>query len=304
MIVRRFKIKSHGNEYNVYSENFTSSNEVVVVSRSKPDVDGWRKRRDYCAETWTGQDLDGSWTGFYSQEEFDHLMKLGVDDTSMVKDVARYTAKAEVQDKEKLTKRVLDVVGGGVDVPVFLTGNPQCMYNMRRQKVKSRIVNIGLECGLTCDYSVEQYKRAGMCLTKVIAKLEKAGYRVSLTTMAAFYDYNGNISVMTNTVKRENMPMNYARIMFPLTSIAYFRGLGFGWVVRTPEYTGGSSLGPHISRPFGDEAVEKVDEMFKRSLGNANFTGFMMKTLVNLYESRGAEGLEKYIESKIMETVR
>ena len=174
--MRRKEFKITGKrDFDVVAENFTSTAEVIAVTRTRPPCDeSWKNRRDYLNETWdNGQEPPGhGWEGFSGKEEFEELIHLGVRDTSMLKDVRKYSAKATVKEKDKLAVQCRDVVGGGVDVPTFLTGNPQCMYALKRKKVKSKIIEIGIECGLTCDYSVNQYKKAGMALTKVVAKLE------------------------------------------------------------------------------------------------------------------------------------
>lgn len=307
--MRRKEFKITGKrDFDVVAENFTSTAEVIAVTRTRPPCDeSWKNRRDYLNETWdNGQEPPGhGWEGFSGKEEFEELIHLGVRDTSMLKDVRKYSAKATVKEKDKLAVQCRDVVGGGVDVPTFLTGNPQCMYALKRKKVKSKIIEIGIECGLTCDYSVNQYKKAGMALTKVVAKLEKAGYRVALISMSAFLDErNDRICMMTNIIKRENAPMNYSRIMFPLTSIGYFRGLGFGWIVRLPEYKGYSGLGPHISSCFRiGEENEGIENMFRTAIGHDNFIAVSMKQMVRICDREGQEKLEKYIESKVMDVV-
>lgn len=291
--------------YKVCAENYTSTAEVIAVSRARdPPDESWKFRRDYCAEDWDRQET-GYWEGFDSREEYEDLVRLGVNDPEIISGVRKYAAKAMVQDKDKLAVKCMDIVGGGVDVPTYLSGNPQCMYTMKKKKVKSKIITIGIECGLTCGYSSDQYKKAGVALTRTIARLEKAGYRVAVVSMAAFVDeIHNRVCVMTNVIKKENAPMNYARIMFPLTSIAYFRGLAFGWVVRNKDYKGYDTLGPHITSIFQyGEGNEKVEEMFQTALGRDNFIATSMKQMVGICDGQGQEACEKYLESKIMEVV-
>ena len=306
MRTKRFKVKGNWREYDVRCENFSSTQEVIAVTRARSAPDeSWKREIDFCDESWTSYKKTGTWYGFNNKDEYERLVRFGVEDTSVVKDVRKYSAKASVLDKDKLAVRCMDIVGGGVNVPVYLTGNPQCMYTMKRKKVKSKIVTIGIECGLTCDYSAKQYQRAGMALTKVVAKLEKAGYRVALISMAAFIDEKNDVlCMMTNVIKRENTPMNYSRIMFPLTSITYFRGLAFGWVARNKDYRGYSNLGPHFSSifPYG-ERNERIEEMFQTAVGHDNFIAVSMKQMVGICDGQGQEALERYIEGKIMEVV-
>ena len=298
-MVRDFEYDSGQNIYKVHAETFSSCNEAMMVTRMRPAPKGWRMDIDFCAEKWICQCPYSNWDGFSSKEEFDELMRYGVQDTSVIPKVARYAAKADVEDRDKLTQRGYDVVGGCVNVPRFLTGNPKCMYTLKRRPTTSKIINIGVLCGVTCGHSPEEYQEAGMAVTKVIAKLEKAGYRVSLTTMGAFADlYNNDVWLITTSVKRENMPMNYSRIMFPLTSVAYFRGLCFGWVVRTG-YRGKSSLGTTLDYIF-NEGDDRTEELFIRASGlNQNTKCFTIKELISICHKRGGEAAEKYIEGEI-----
>ena len=122
----------------VIAENYSSAAELVSFCRGRECVN-----RDYEWHDYFNRDLSGgSWEDFRDSDDLVELIENGEKDLEVLKRVGKYAMTAQVLDKDKLVKRTMDVVGGGVDVPAFLTGEPNCMYGLKRKKVKSRIIKL------------------------------------------------------------------------------------------------------------------------------------------------------------------
>lgn len=282
----------------IYAENFTSVNELASFTRARDKVPtGEFKTHDYFREEWTSSTKIGSWYGIKNKEHFDSLIANGVDDTELVKNVAKYASQAEVKEHDRLVRRVYDVAGGCVDVPRWLTGNPNCMMRFDKKKVRSKIVNIGIETEVTCEISADDFKKAGMVLAKTVSKLEKAGYRIGIRAMTGFYARGSTIVLMSTIIKKEYSPMNYARMMFPLTEVAFDRCVGWGWAARNPHY--GGTVGTYVCNAFSGNTTAKMEEMYERASGLKDFIVFTHKDMICTLHRDGEDGLMKYIENRI-----
>jgi len=258
----------------------------------------------YCDYLGDKKTADKDWNGFATQEELFSMCDFGVRDQQMVNALQRYAYKAMAKDEEKYTRKVMSVAGGGVNVPLLLSGSPECMYSRKKAPVKSKIVNLGIHCEITCEVTSEKYAQAGMLVAELVSKLEKAGYRLRLHTMDAYYCGGKKINVLTTVLKKENEPMNYARMLYPLTNVSYSRGLGFGWVARNPDYRQ-SGLGTYAETAFSsDERASKMDEMYELATGLKGFVSFTLKDLIHMIHSKGEEATMKYMESKLMRSIR
>lgn len=289
----------------VHAENFVSAAELVTYCKGRECVSGMEDN-----DFFNGRTPDNKrWYDFKSSEDLIALVENGVSNTEVIKDAIRYARTAQVKDEEKLTRRVMDVVGGGVDVPAYLTGIPTCMYGLKRQKVKSRIVKLCIYCKALSHIDVAEYKKAGELIAKTVAKLEKAGYRIRLLAMDAYEDRNwqsrsepkyGNrhgIWIVTHMIKRENEPMNYRRVLFPLTRMAYHRGLGFGWMAvnGAPEIWG---LGGSIEGVVTDD--NERDEMFAKACGADDYIIMSQTDVIGYIQRYGEEQAQKMVDAKVM----
>lgn len=301
MYKKQFKMQGKDREMDIYAENFMNATEVIRVSATRK-LNNTFSRYDYFVDKKSPN--DSYWSGFRSQEELFRMASLGVDDSQMVNSIQRYTHKAAVEEKDKYTTTVLSVAGGGVNVPLLLSGSPMCMYSRKKAPVKSRIINMGIHCEVTCEISQSSYAHAGMLIAQIVSKLEKAGYRLRINTMDAFYSWGcKRINVLTTVVKRENEPMNYARILYPLTNVSFSRGLGFAWVARNPDFNK-SDLGTYAEYAFPDsERSMMMDEMFELSTGLKGFTSFKIKDIINMMKSKGDDATMKYMEARLMSSI-
>lgn len=301
----QFDLDIKDGRFRVFAQNFTSAAELVRYCVGRSPTPGVEEYNHFNGvDPW-----DKHWSDFRSSAELVKLVETGVMNKELLNEVGRYARTAQVKDEEKLTQKYLDVAGGCPVVPLFLTGTPTCMYSIKKKKVKSRIVKLCIFCKALSHISTEDYKRAGELITKTVAKLEKAGYRIRLLAMDAYEDRNymnrpqetfdgrHGIWVVTHMIKRENEPMNYRRIMFPLTRMAYHRGLGFGWMAvnGAPCITG---LGGSIERVIRND--DDREKMFARACGEDDYIILSQDDVIGYIDQYGQEKAQKIIDAKVM----
>lgn len=299
MFKRQFDYKG----YKVSAENYASASEIIAVAQTrKPNPRVGDEGYDFLG--YDKAPNSPSWDGFSTQDELFEMARLGIKDHDQIESVQRYAFKARADEKEKYTQKILSVAGGGVNIPLLLSGAPECMYSLKRQKVRTKIIKMGIHCEITAEVKEHDYAAIGRLTGQLISKLEKAGYRLRMHSMDAYWPGGTDIFVLTNVIKRENEPMNYGRILYPLTSVSYTRGLGFGWVARNPDFTG-YSLGGYVEEAFDEDTMKQdMDEMFARSTGLEGFVSFTMKDLINLRRSKGDDFTMRYMESRMLESIR
>lgn len=292
--------RSHVN-VRVHAENFSSAAELVSYCKGRKCVAGMSSE-----DFFNGRNpSDKYWSNFNSSKELVELVERGIEDLSAVSGTAKYAKTAVVKEHEKLTQKCMDVVGGGVDVPAYLTGVPTCMHTLKRQRVKSKIVKLCIYCKALSNIDASDYQKAGEVIAKTVAKLEKAGYRIRLLAMDAyedddnpsFYDGRHGIWIVTHMIKKENEPMNYRRVLFPLTRMAYHRGLGFGWMaVNGAPYIYG--LGGAIERVVDDD--KEREQMFAQACGADDYIILSQVDVIKYIQRHGTEQAQKMVDSTVM----
>lgn len=201
--------------------------------------------------------------------------------------------------KDKLSKRSMGVAGGAVDVPTYLCNVPECMVVREMKPVRSRVIHVVVDTDVNCNISVKEYVRAGGLIAQTIASLEKAGYRIRLTatdvTLSNRYSYK--IGAMTVVVKREQDAINYKRLLVPLTSTAFFRGLGFSWMSSMPDFEPGFGLGRSAANAFDSEGMAKI---FNVIFHNEPLVFFTIDSITSRMRGKSDEEVLKYLKAKIL----
>lgn len=206
-------------------ETFDYLREIIESNRKRPH----RHNGDRLSES---RDFSRSWEGVTSYKEAEDLAINGWKEAEENKELNNIF-NLQVNEEDKLISFKNDVVGYTPVVPLVLQGIPNCMTNVTKKRVKSKIIHIAYNISTTCGTSSEQIMKAGIELFKVIMQLERQGYRVRLTAMQDFTNYKGS-NLMILNLKSEYKPLHITSMMFPLLHPAMFRVLGFAWFERSP----------------------------------------------------------------------
>lgn len=247
-----------------------------------------------------------SWAGFTSTSTLWKKFIEGVTNDEVTKDAMKYANTAKVSREDKLKDIRRNVYGGAVIVPAVLSGDPRNMWCVKRKKVRSRVIHLAVDVALTWDFSSDRYVTAGKALVRTIAKLERAGYRVGVEVMISVYDHMNtddrgrHVIAMSYPAKRPNEVMNFRKIIYPLTDTSFFRGVGFGWIVRNPNMGPNGALGQTAGAAFGYSDRNQEDGLEKMYGGM-----FPKETVVirfrDVASKRDMGEMERFLEAQMLD---
>lgn len=289
-------------------ERFESPNEMYQIYKGLPLIDGKLNLRhlDYFDTERDIRPKKPGWAGFSSSESLWDRFLGGIRNDELTADAVKYATNAKVSRRDRLQDIGRNVYGGAVVVPAVLSGDPRNMWCIKRKKVKSRIIPLVIDVALTCNYTSAQYERVGQAVVRTIAKLEKAGYRVGVDVCISIYDDlhensdGRHIIAMSYPAKRPNEVMNFRKILYPLTDTSFFRGVGFGWMVRNRNMSNDPCLGTNTKNAFGfdpEDRDEGIDKLYKGMFGN-NVIMVRSYDLANRYT---LEDAERFLEAQLLD---
>lgn len=175
--------------------------------------------------------VDFAFSGTQDIEEANKLLLYG--DAQTVDLIASETTK---QKKHETRTGIYTSYAGFVpNVPGYLSGRPDNMFNIRPQKIatSSKVINIIYFIGAFGDTDKEQLANAGARLLRVVKTAEKNGYRCNL--------YAGRVVKIKNQtgtyheasfvvkIKDSGKPLNISNIAYPLANPSFFRRHAFWW---------------------------------------------------------------------------
>lgn len=241
--------------------------EVIIYSAhdTQEMMDGLKtltvKNTDVKAyDLFTGHHFD-EWSGAKNREEAWELLRHGTNNTKLMKDVKSYID--EVNGGVKVQKyREIDYrpFGCAPCVPRLLSGNPNCMILPKKSPVKTRILKVLVDCGVSAYFSAEDYRRIGSIIARAIADIEQSGYRVRLHAVDVSHNRTTPSKILCTHVmiKGENEPMNLQRLLYPISEASFLRHLGFTAVNRADGWSNSYSLYPILDQDNNPEDRQRL----------------------------------------------
>lgn len=168
-----------------------------------------------------------SFIGIDSAEKADDLLLNG--DTETAKKINTFACK---QTPQSAKTRIINAPYGFVpNVPRFLSGRPDNMYNVKAQTYKStKVLNLVYFVGTACDVTADDLAKEGAKLLRVIATLESKGYRINLHVgyLLLTEDEKNKLSLFVK-IKDSGKPLNLAKVAYPIAHPSFFRFHLFKW---------------------------------------------------------------------------
>lgn len=233
-------------------------------------------------------------TGGHTKEEIHGMIRHGSDNTELTQKIKLYIDDVNNTAKVEKYKTIeYRPFGCAVCVPRALSGNPNCMILPKKQAVKTRIINLVVDSGVSGGISESKYKALGSVMARAIYDMERSGFRVRLTVVDTTDNHqssNKTILVSKITLKDEREPMNLARILYPLTEPSFPRRVGFTLISRAPEWDDCWSLGVMS----GPESLKK--KIYNTVIGT-NAIGLTFDTMCDMISNKGdRKDVQKIIE--------
>lgn len=267
----------------IHMEYFTSNAEVLRICRSRKKN---KNTTDYLKPDYGS--IDEWFHGVSSSKELEERILGGSKNVEEIQTLKKYSMTADTSNMQSLCDMFLDVAGGSVDVPLYLSGVPTHMHMMHFANVKSNVIKLGLDMGVLCDIRKEDFNRATRQIAKEIIKVERGGYRVKMTAICDFC--NGSTAwTLAVLTKKETEALNYPKLLFA-TDASFFRGLGFGWMSRNgAPYM--RSLGHNTDREINRDTLY---DMYSKVLDLHKIIN--VNDMINMVNTRGDEETEKYLD--------
>ena len=216
---------------------------------------------------------NSSFTGTKSLKEAYDLL-LGGDENLYKEFIENKDLTIEKQLGNVINKKRIknDIVGFMPNVPNYLLGLPNNMYNETPNKISQKVLNIVLIMSVSSGVSKSTLKDVGMKYAQVIDLLEKAGYRVNLYIGHSGI-YEREIDSCIIRIKTDREPFNLKKCVFPIAHPSMFRRVMFRWIECCDvdkELTGGWG---GYGRPEENKSVIKkyIEENLKINVIMWNF---------------------------------
>lgn len=156
--------------------------------------------------------------------------------------------------------------GSRLDPNKVIKGDPNCFIRSKPIEVGFPVIKIAIDASILCTVDAETVRDRGEIIAKALVRAELGGYktRVSAFSATIFKDV-AEIVVMALNLKREDEPMNYSRVLYPILEPSFLRGVSFTWRATLPEleHTHEIRMGASIYRDFNADARrEFYDDVF------------------------------------------
>lgn len=293
---RRFKVQSDIGNKSVYVDRFAGPYDLIAVCKERTCAKGlWHN--DFF--NGAARPSNPGWSGFEDPSQLWGWLEHGIEDDKLTRDAIAYANAARVTEEEKLRDVSRNVYGGAVIVPAVMAGDPRAMWCVNRKPVRSKVIRLSIDLSVTYNYPAQAYERAGRAVVRTVARLEKAGYRVAVEVAVCSALKRNKIVAMVMPIKSSGEVMNFRRMLYPLTDPSFFRGVGFGWMVRHPRMNANETgLGISLNNTFARyEREDKLEETYEGIFG----PGSTVICLRDLADRRTEDDAARWLEAKMLD---
>ena len=197
-----------------------------------------------------------SWHGVKSYAEALELMNSGWQEP--LKELKAVINKAKTVERKRISIKN-DIQGYAPIVPLAILGVPNAMINMTMRRIKSKVINLYYDSGVSSFVSANRILDNGKKILETVINLENSGYRVNLfNTQCYVSDGETDIDMLAVKVKSDNQPIDLKRICFPIAHPAMFRVIGFDWISKFPKGKYRSGYGQPLVTVTGKATAQEL----------------------------------------------
>lgn len=176
-------------------------------------------------------------TGTESFDVADNLMKFGDKENAGKINAAIRKIKAQGKGNETRNKLYNSPCGFMPIVPKVLTGDPQNMLAIKKQRYNStKVLNIAYNITVEWSITTEQMIETAAKVANIIATLEKNGYRVNLYVYLCTGGKRDTVAALLVKIKDSGKYLDTLRIAYPLVNPSFFRRHVLGYLERIKGY--------------------------------------------------------------------
>lgn len=218
------------------SEDITSKRHIRMFADGLNDVERWLSGnpKKWNSESSKNADASNRWD---LDAGYEGSLKLARDGWPEGADLINQALEAIIPATGREGGRWGYSYGGGsVSVGRYLTGNPKCMKNRRRQDYgKAKVLRMAVNIVASAAVSAEQMANYGAALVSLVDRLESGGRRVHLDCIGVVSLNKATRFAAGWTVKLASEPVDLSALAFSIAHPAALRRIWFALAERTPK---------------------------------------------------------------------
>jgi len=122
----------------------------------------------------------------------------------------------------------MDTNGALLDIPEYITGNPDCFYNFIEAPADTPVIKVGFQINGLASMRGEAFNNRGLAMLALVDALEFSGHAVELYAFEYSTGREGYALQSEVLIKRPDEPLDKDKLAFVGAHPSFFRRIFFG----------------------------------------------------------------------------
>lgn len=249
--------KFHG--HMSFVDEFEGMNELVEVCRSRP-INPLYHPSFVQAYDCYGDDhaIDKDFTGFANVKDMLDTFTKGRMDAKLMKKVKDFGEQIYIESSTP--KDTIDFMpfGGILSIPKILAQSPDYRAVVLADDRQDRTIELGIDGAISCIFNKKDIERIGLAIMGMVSQLEAQGYNLRIRLITTnMNSTDKRILSMSVVLKDYCDTMDMSRLLIPITSTAFHRGMMFGWMIRHEQSDGSETMGRPLKVEFDSDRMQE-----------------------------------------------
>jgi len=190
------------------------------------------------------------------------------------------------------------VAGTRIDPNKAVKGDPVCFIRSKPIDVGFPVIKMAIDCGILSNVRTETIINRGRLIAQAIVRAELSGYKTRITAMSATdMTTDSLIAIMALNLKREDEPINYSRVLYPILEPSFLRGVSFSWRATLPELHDSHEYGMGRSIYASFNAAQRA-ELYEDVLGSDTLVFNIGQLCTEMDEEEARQHIEDQLQSR------
>lgn len=160
----------------------------------------------------------------------------------------------KVINEDTKVRTIKNYAGFTPCVPAALMGMPKSMYQKKKHIVKTPVINLYFDSGVSCGVDTDTMILGGKNLYSLCNYLDAHNIRVNLFIFIGVWIKDNKHAFLSIKVKKSDMPVNPQLISYPIIHPSFFRRHVFRWIETSTgtaysELTSGYGINSRYKEP-------------------------------------------------------
>jgi len=195
------------------------------------------------------------------------------------------------------------VSGSRIDPNKAIKGDPVCFIRSKPIDVGFPVIKLAIDCGILSNVRTETIINRGRLIAQAIVRAELSGYKTRITALSATdMTSDSLIAIMALNLKREDEPINYSRVLYPILEPSFLRGVSFSWRATLPELHDSREYGMGRSIYASFTAAQRA-ELYEDVLGSDTLVFNIGQLCTEMDEEEARQHIEDQLQSRAASAV-